>query len=368
MRDCRTAAIIIAAGYSSRMGSFKPLLKFGKYTAIEILTNTYRDAGIEDIILVVGHQGDKIIDAMNDSEAACILNENYPNGMYSSVVKGVKALSDDIQAFFLNPVDIPLIKKHTLKLLKNKYQECDKNIIYPTFHGEQGHPPLIDCKYKNTIISSAGDGGLKRILEEFSHDALWVPVFDEMILMDMDRKENYEKLLKYYHRDAPSRKECYAILNLCNVPEPVVRHCIKVAKVSMNILSKFKYAGYVLNEDVLEAAALLHDIAKPKKNHAQEGAMILKEIGYEHVGDIIVTHTDIVVYEDEKITENEILYLADKLVKEEQCMLLEERFQQQLMAYCNNAEALKKIKQRYDAAQKIMRKLEKISGEGFKYG
>ncbi|MFZ5969222.1 MAG: DVU_1551 family NTP transferase [Bacillota bacterium] len=368
MKSGRIASIVIAAGYSSRMGSFKPFLEFGTYTAVETVINTHRNAGIEDIILVVGHRGTEIIEHFKNSGVVCVMNENYSQGMYSSVVKGVKALDDDVEAFFMQPVDIPLVKKHTLELLKNKYLECDKGIIYPTFIGERGHPPLIDSKYRHAIGNSDGERGLKRLLESFSDDDSCVPVCDEAILMDMDTQEDFENLLRYFHRSAPSRKECYAILNHYNVPDHIVKHCIKVARISMDILYNLKDAAYELDGAALEAAALLHDMARREKNHAQVGTMILKNMGYEHVGHIISTHTDIDVDENKKITENEILYLADKLVKEDQFMLLEERLQQYLKAYRDDLEALRKIKKRYDAAEKIMKKIEKISGKGIMYG
>lgn len=95
---------------------------------------------------------------------------------------------------------------------------------------------------------------------------------------------------------------------------------------------------------------------------------MLKEIGYEHIGYIISTHTDIDIDEHEKITENEILYLADKLVKEDQCILLEERKQKCIKTYNNDFEALRKIKKRYNVAEKILKKIEGISGKGLMYG
>lgn len=71
--------------------------------------------------------------------------------------------------------------------------------------------------------------------------------------------------MTYFRRGTPSRKECYALLNHYNVPDHIVKHCIKVAKVSMNILNNLKNIGYELDDAALEAAALLHDIARTEK-------------------------------------------------------------------------------------------------------
>lgn len=217
MKNGRIAAIVICAGYSSRMGSFKPFLKFGKLTAVETVINTYKSSGIKDIILVAGYRGQDVIEKFKNTGVICVLNEEYSKGMFSSIIKGMEALEDKIEAFFLQPVDIPLMKKYTIDIMKNKFLESDEGIIYPTFSGKRGHPPLIDCRYKQAILSSDGEGGLKRILEKFSKDSICVPVFDEAILMDMDTQEDYEGLLRYFNQRAPSRKECFALLNEYNI-------------------------------------------------------------------------------------------------------------------------------------------------------
>jgi molybdenum cofactor cytidylyltransferase len=369
MKNGRVAAIIVSAGYSSRMGSFKPFLKFGEYTAIETVINTFKSAGVEDIILVAGYRGNDLIEKYKNTGVICVLNKDYSKGMYSSIMEGIKALDEKIEAFFVHPVDIPLMKKYTLDRMKDKFFENGKGIIYPTFLGKMGHPPLIDCRYKQSILSSDGEGGLKRVLEKFSGDSICVPIFDEAILMDMDTKEDYENLLSYFYLKAPNWNECYALLNEYNVPDKVIKHSAKVAGVSMDLMNCISRPGYYkLNSAAIEAAALLHDIAKGEKNHALKGAEILKEIGYENVGYIISTHIDIEIDENADITENEILYLADKLVKEDTVVSLADRRCQCLSEYSDNFEASEKIKSRYDTAEKIIKKIEKSFERGFIYG
>jgi len=368
MKNTRIASIVVSAGYSSRMHSFKPFLKFGKYTAVETVITTLKNSGIDDIILVVGYRGSEVIEKTKNFGVVCVVNENYSQGMYSSVLKGVEALEPNIDAFFMQPVDVPLVKGHTIDLLKNMYLESHKGIIYPAFCGKRGHPPLIDSKYKHVILNGDGEGGLKKILERHEDDSLLVPVFDEAVLMDMDRKKDYQKLLRYFYAGVPNRKECYEILNSYNVPAHIIKHCTEVARVALDILDSLKGTGCELDGAALEAAALLHDIARREKRHARMGEKILKEIGYEYVGYIISTHIDIAVNEKGRITENEILYLADKLVKEDSIMPLESRFRQYMNAYGDNLEALEKIKNRYDAAEKIIKKLENSTGKGFIYG
>lgn len=369
MKNTCFAAIIVSGGFSSRMGSFKPFLQFGDKSAIEIIIDTYKSAEINDIIVVAGYKGDEIADRLRELNVTCVQNQNYAEGMFTSVVKGVKALDTGVSAFFMQPVDIPLVKKHTLAVLQRQYQESAKGIVYPDFCGRKGHPPLIDCKYREAILKSNGEGGLKSILAGYAHDSIHVPVADKAVLMDMDTKADYEALLGYYNKAAaPDREESCSIWEIYRVSADIARHCRKVEEVSTEILNSLESAGCGLDESALRAAAMLHDIVKSEKKHARAGERILQGMGYDKVGAIVGSHTDIKVKEEEAITEAEILYLADKLVKEDKLVSIEQRFNYSLHKYKDSPEALMKIVNRRDAAYKIIEKIETITGTGFVYG
>lgn len=367
MRGGRIAVIIVAAGYSSRMNCFKPLLKFEDRTAVERLIDTYRCAGVQDIYIVVGYNGQEVMNLLAESKATCVLNESYADGMFTSVRKGIQALDKHIDAFFMQPVDIPLIKAKTLDFLKEKYYKCNKGVLYPTFNEVKGHPPLIDCKYNTLITGSRDEGGLKRILENLEQDAICVPVPDKAILMDMDKKADYEKLLAYDHLNAPDREECLAIIKYYKVPDPIVRHCAAVERVVHILCCELSSYDISLDCHALSAAALLHDMARDQKNHAGVGAGIIKSLGYDFVGDIIATHMDIDVRPEELISEKEILYLADKLVMEEKICNMEERFKQALKDKGDSPQAVKNIGKRWQSAKDIILKFERITGKGFLY-
>jgi len=357
------AVIILSAGYSSRMHRFKPFLKFGKYTAIEKLINTYKSSGIEEIIVVVGHRGQEVIEKVQDNKVRFIYNKDYPKGMYSSVLAGVNSLSPHIQGFFISPVDIPIIKNHSIDYIKKEYLNSTKGIIHPSFCGKRGHPPLIDNKYIDLILNNHGEGGLKRLLQKYEEDALDIALADESILMDMDTEADYIRLLEYYHMKAPSSGECGELFNIYNVPDNIKRHCIKVADLALELLDNHQTNTGHINRKVLKAAGLLHDIVRKERNHAQRGADILSKMGYDEVAHIISTHMDIRVDENQDITPNEILYLADKLVKEDRIVPLKIRMEETMELYGGNKEAMDNIQNRYKMAEKIMKKLKINNGK-----
>lgn len=364
MKKNRIAAIVIAAGYSSRMDGFKPLLKFGNETAVERVVNTYRKAGVDQIILVLGYRAEEIRRYFEKMPVECVLNENFDQGMYTSIVRGVGMLDTMINAFFIHPVDIPLVKEQTIKRMMAFFEKNEKGIIYPGFSGERGHPPLIHKRYERSILTNKHDGGLKRLLERHSDDALDLPLADESILMDMDTPEDYKLLLGYASQTAPNMNECYALLDIYQVPADIRKHSEKVKEVALFILKELTEKEISLDTASLLAAALLHDIVRKEKNHPQMGARLLGELGYEKVGDIIATHMDIMVAEKGIITENEILYLADKFVKNDQLIDLETRKNETLKKFAENPEVAVKIKQRFENAIIIKGKIEAITGKG----
>ncbi|MBC3887194.1 NTP transferase domain-containing protein [Acetobacterium paludosum] len=364
MRKNKIAAIIIAAGYSSRMDGFKPLLKFGNDTAVERVVKTYKKAGVDQIILVMGYRAEEIKSYFENTPVQCIINENFDQGMYTSIVKGLTLVDDRMAAFFIHPVDIPLVKEQTIQQLMVFFEKSEKRIIYPSFLGKRGHPPLIHSRYKNSIMTNNQDGGLKRLLETYADDAIDLPLEDESILMDMDTPTDYQALLCYDSQTAPNLKECMALLDRYQVSEKIRKHSEKVLEVSHFLLSQIKDKNVTLDVASVQAAAMLHDIMRTEEHHPEKGAQLLKKLGYEKIGNIISTHMDIRVAEDREITENEIVYLADKLVVNDQLVCLKKREKQTLIKYDGNPEASEKIKRRFENARLIQHKIEAIIGKG----
>ncbi|MGA3083517.1 MAG: nucleotidyltransferase family protein [Thermodesulfobacteriota bacterium] len=189
------SAIILAAGFSKRMGQFKPLMELGRQTIVAWVVSLYRAVGLKDIEVVVGFRGEEIKAALTSLGIRITVNRDFDKGMYSSIVAGVRDLPDSCRAFFVHPVDIPLVRISTVKALMRTYHERSTKISYPWFNGRRGHPPLIDADLSKEIISWHQDGGLRTFLETREDQAINVPVSDEGVLLDLDIPEDY-RLLK----------------------------------------------------------------------------------------------------------------------------------------------------------------------------
>jgi molybdenum cofactor cytidylyltransferase len=190
----KISAIILAAGYSKRMGALKPILKLGDRTVLERTIGLFRDSGVEDVIVVVGHGSSETTPIAHECGAQTVMNKQLDRGMFSSVQEGVRALSPDSHAFFMLPVDIPLVRPQTIKELLEAYDSGMGKIVFPAFLGKRGHPPLVDASYRNEILSYSGEGGLRAIFRNHEDQSIQIEVDDEMILLDLDTPADYETL------------------------------------------------------------------------------------------------------------------------------------------------------------------------------
>jgi molybdenum cofactor cytidylyltransferase len=196
MNTPRVAALILAAGLSTRMKDFKPLLPLGETTVIDHALATFRVPGV-DSYLVVGHRREEVRAAVSQPDVSIIPNPDYQKGMFSSVQAGVRNLRPCYPAFFLLPGDIPMVSPATIAIILDAGRENPGGIIYPVFEDKRGHPPLIPAGLIPEILTWDRGGGLKAVLRRHESRARDVPVADAFILRDINTPEDYEALVAW---------------------------------------------------------------------------------------------------------------------------------------------------------------------------
>lgn len=354
------AAIILSAGFSSRMGDFKPLLRLGEETALEKSVNLFRRAGIEHLQVVLGHQAELLMPLVKKLGVAYTINPRYQEGMFTSVQCAVRELPKSIGAFFLLPVDMPLVRERTLQTVRQAWQTSDKGILHPVFWGKRGHPPLISTSYRQMILESSGEGGLKALLLPFSEDSLEIEVPDEHCVLDMDRPQDYAYLChRWDHYVTPSYRECEHLLaHHFAVSDPVAEHCRMVARVAVTLAVHLNRAGVPMDREQLQSAGLLHDCCRQYPDHAAFAGRALQELGFGEIAELVATHMNIVPSESSDPSPHEVLYLADKLVAGPHVVSLGERFAAKRIRFSDQASALAAVERRQGVAQQILEKCE----------
>lgn len=195
----KISALILAAGFSSRMGRFKPLLPLGlgkaiKQNVLERQISLFQRPEIQEIRIVTGHRAEDIKRIAGAMGVETVFNADYADGMFSSVITGLSSLNDTNSAFFVMPVDIPLVAPATISLLLDAWQAEKPAVVYPRFLGKRGHPPLISMAVRAQILDWSGYQGLRGALEGLGDRAMDVETDDRYILMDMDYQEDYEQI------------------------------------------------------------------------------------------------------------------------------------------------------------------------------
>lgn len=365
MKNSEISAVVLAAGLSERMGRFKPLLPLGASRTIERVVNFFQAAGVDDILVVTGHRAADVRQAVEPFDARCVENPDYRQGMFTSVLAGIRALPERCRAFFIHPADIPLVRSQTVRRLVETFSGTSAAILYPTFSDRRGHPTLLDFSLGPGIMEWSGVGGLRAFLQHHEAVSFEVAVADEAVLLDLDTPEDYRRMLnRLIHDGLPSEKECRVLMDeIQNLPAPVAAHCRAVSVVAQRLAQASQAAGVTIDGQLVRTAALLHDIARTrKKDHAHVGADLLEYHGFARLAPIVRAHMDLDVSADSPIDEIQVVYLADKLVLEDRRVDLEQRFARQMEKFAGMASIISAIKRKRESARCIRAKVERTTG------
>jgi putative nucleotidyltransferase with HDIG domain len=324
---------------------------------LERCIGLFRAAGVGEVIAVLGHRAEELQPLAERAGARCILNPHFKQGMFTSIAAGSRALAGWVEAAFVLPADIPLVRPHTIRRMASIFVTRRGGIVYPVFEGRRGHPPLIERKILNEAAAVGATGPLFELLARHENEAINLLVADQGIHMDMDTPADYDALCALAAcRDIPTRAECEAILVTQSVAPPQVRHSRRVADVAERIALALECSGLPLNVELVRAGALLHDLAKGQPNHAAVGAELLRSMDFPRVATVVSSHTNLDF--SGQLDECAIVYLADKLVRGDNVVTLEQRFQPALARFSDNPPAIQAVQSRMATAQAVAQAVE----------
>lgn len=184
--------LVLAAGMARRMGTTKQLLPFGDKTVLQTVVDTLLRARLAGVAVVLGHDAEVVRESLRERPVQFCVNEAYREGMFSSVLCGLRGLPANADAALIALGDQPQIALNAVRAVLRAYREGDKGIVIPVSGGRRGHPVLINLsRYQREILSLSGDQGLKPVVRGYPVDTLEVPVDDEGILRDLDTPADY---------------------------------------------------------------------------------------------------------------------------------------------------------------------------------
>ena len=190
------AALIVAAGMSSRMGAFKPMLNIGTISVAQRIVATFQQAGVDKIVMVTGFNAVALERHLAGSGIIFLRNEDYETTqMFDSVKIGLRYLENKCDKLLFTPVDVPLFTAHTVKTMLSS----NEKLACPICNGEKGHPLLIDNGLIPEILSDNGQQGLRGATARCSTPIRYIPVEDYGTVCDADTPEDFAALVDYHN-------------------------------------------------------------------------------------------------------------------------------------------------------------------------
>ena len=264
------AAIVLAAGFSSRLPAFKTLLELEGQTFLERAVGAFTQAGITDVVVVTGHRGAEVAAAAHAAGARPVHNALYERGMYTSVQAGVRALAPETSRFFVLPADSALVRPETVGALARAGRSAGADIVFPELAGRRGHPPLLAAALKPEVLEGDPPDGLRGLLQAHGRRTVSVAVADPGVLFDADSPDDLDRARSLARANAlPGETRCAQILSERAAPPQLVAHSRAVAAVVTALAAALDERDQHLCLEVLTAAALLHDVARAEPEHAR---------------------------------------------------------------------------------------------------
>jgi len=361
MEKGNIAGLIVAAGMSSRMEDFKPLLPLDGKPILQHSIDNLRVGGAKSIMVVIGNRARDLQPLLESSQAGYVLNPQYSTtDMFTSVKIGLRQLARCDAVFFM-PGDVPLFLPYSLQVMQRQLQSPDVGWVQPCYKGQSGHPVLIASVCFDTILSYEGECGLQGALSICPGRHIGLDLPDKGCLLDADTPEDYEELRAYVKlRKIPDDEICLEILKYFALPQKTIDHGLMVAEMSEQLARRLTAAGHVLDLRLIRAGAILHDVAKGHKDHARIGAQWIAEMGYPEVAEVISAHMDLAEESLLAMDEKAVVSLADKYVKGCEHVTMDQRFASVFQRWRDDRLAYEAIVQRQDAAKRLEQRFQEL--------
>ncbi len=187
-RAPRIAALVLAAGRSTRMGQANKMLQLvdGKPMLASVL-DAIAASDCCAIVAVTGHETDKISPLLAGRDLLAVHNPNFADGLSTSLKAGLRALPPGIDGVLVALGDMPRVTAAHINRLIAAFNPLEgRAIIVPTSNGERGNPVLWSAEFLPAMLALEGDRGAKPLFGEFADRLAEVEPADDAVLLDID--------------------------------------------------------------------------------------------------------------------------------------------------------------------------------------
>ena len=192
------SAVILAAGESRRMGKQnKLLLPVGGEALLVKLVKSVSDSDVGQVIVVIGHEAEKIRHKLNNLPLSFVYNPNFSEGMTTSIKSGVKEVSPDCDGYMICLADMPFINTSEINKLIHAYSQNrikeKRLIVIPVYQGHRGNPVLFSTEFREDILEHKMEYGCKGVIMKNFESVKEIEMDDDSMLLDVDTLEDYQR-------------------------------------------------------------------------------------------------------------------------------------------------------------------------------
>lgn len=192
------AAIVAAAGRSTRMGTPKQLLPWQGTTVLGAVVRHLDEAGAQPVVCVVGHRRAEMVDALADAHAVIVDNPDYLQGemlsSYQSGVRHLQAADAAIGGALLALGDQPHIPVEVLETILCQARQTPGQMVIPRFRERRGHPLYLPAALWPELLALGHDETLRTLVVRHAESIAYVSVESNAILRDIDTPNDYQAL------------------------------------------------------------------------------------------------------------------------------------------------------------------------------
>lgn len=190
------SALVLAAGRSTRMGVENKLLrKIGVNPMVRQTVETALASGVEDVIVVTGHQTNEVMESLKGLKVRFVENPNFTEGLSTSLKAGARALPVGCDGAIIMLGDMPLVSTEVLTRLIAAFDPVEgRSICVPTYDGKRGNPILWGAQFFPDFQALTGDIGAKHLLSENEDGLCEVAMADGGVLADFDTPDAFNAL------------------------------------------------------------------------------------------------------------------------------------------------------------------------------
>ena len=195
----RIAAVLLAAGESSRMGQPKPLLLWQGLPLVQYQTTSMVEAGVSSVVVVLGHNSDDIAPHVITSDILqVVINPDHAKGKTTSIRLGMSNVSNDVDGILLLAVDQPR-PPALVRYVIEEHQRSGAVITHPTHNGQGGHPIIFDGSLKHELLAITEENlGIREVVARHREGIYLVAVDSPIARVDLNTMDDYVKAFREF--------------------------------------------------------------------------------------------------------------------------------------------------------------------------